>query len=194
MLVAIEERQIVLFEESLDRMIAVLSEKENPEQWETEYLNERLIPTRGDRDNFCVEVKLGYYYLSHTFARFHELVKEEFWVFNKQADKMQSRMKAFDEGREYDTDNILFNFSDYGIADNVEQIEAYVKNMAEKTGLDEAEDYIVHMVEYINGVDSFENSKYGPYLGNHEPWENLSDEDPTLLPKVLTFHVLILKK
>lgn len=207
MLTQLNEEIFNDFESNLKKKIHSSRIKFKDDSDMNEYLN-TLEEFLNDREKYCIEAAKGYYYLHYNFSDFSRMFTTCHWLSEKLRESMSLQMeileslpdehvitkeeaKFFEKCRE--KTNLYSSYSTYGLADNVEQIQKYVTDMVQATGLDEEVDYIVSLHEYSQGKSDFRWHKQGHYIGTHDSLgENFSDSPE--IETIISFDLITIKK
>lgn len=182
-LTSIDEALFKEFEGKMrERMIMLrsrLSAEKNLEENKDLYINEirRCKTYLVSKNSYRLEVAPGFYYLSHLMLYSLKSKTEEFWIHGKMREAYQN--EDMDEFRRLcgDDETVV---SDYGIADNIEQIQEYLKKIEPMTGLD-SEKYCVVLNNHPPRDEEWR--KFGPYIG--------TADDPSRVP-VITWHIMVM--
>lgn len=122
------------------------------------------------RNAYRLEVAPGFYYLSFLMLYSLKSHVEEFWIHEKMRKAYQN--EDMDEFRRLSGGNDGdIEISDYGIADDVEQIQEYLKKIEPITGLNN-ERYFVTLCNHPPQDEEWR--KYGPYIGTADDPSNVS--------------------
>lgn len=132
-----------------------------------------------NRDTYRLEDAPGFYYLSFSMMYSLREDSEKFWIHTKAREAYLN--EDMDEFYRLIGNNDDISISDYGIADNIEQVQEYLKKIEPITGLDN-ERYFVEIANHP--PQESEWRKHGPYIG--------TTDDPSEV-SVITWHIHVMK-
>lgn len=118
---------------------------------------------------FIFEVEKGFYHTNHWFNSFiSNEIPGQFFIaglvrqaWNAEDSAEIRRLTATPEGK---------SISDYGLADNMQQVQEYLREIEPIVGLDKML-YFVHLTECAPRDEEWRKS--GPYIGEHESTANI---------------------
>lgn len=118
---------------------------------------------------FVFEVETGFYHTNHWFYSFiSNEIHGQFFIaglvrqaWNDEDSAEIRRLTATPDGEA---------ISDYGLADNMQQVQEYLREIESIVGLDKMA-YFVHLTECAPRDEEWRKS--GPYIGEHESTANI---------------------